>query len=302
MYLIKNANLQKLSQYKNMSSTKTGLSLYFDVSYKISHLITKKYSTSFSLATSLLEKEVRYAIYAIYGFVRLADEIVDTFHDYDKEFLLGKLDKDLNYALENGISDNPILASFADTVRKYGIDKKYIDAFMDSMRFDLTKLNYKNTNELDQYIYGSANVVGLMCLRVFCKGQNELFDKLEYPAERLGSAFQKVNFLRDLKDDINQLGRSYFPEIEHNTFNENTKALIEKSIDKDFKEAHVGIKQLPGRSKFAVALAYYYYTALFEKIRKTKAETVIKKRIRIPDFKKYLIILKVWFIYKTKMI
>lgn len=278
------------------------VNLYFDVSYKISKLITKKYSTSFSLATSLLEKDVRYAIYAVYGFVRLADEIVDSFHDFDKAFLLNKLNDDLNYALENGISDNPVLASFAKTVREYDIDIKYINAFMDSMKFDLNKLDYKNHGELEKYIYGSANVVGLMCLKVFCNKQQELFDKLEHPAEKLGSAFQKVNFLRDLKNDINNLGRTYFPEISKNTFNEETKSMIEESIEKDFKEAHKGIKKLPGRSKLAVALAYYYYTILFLKIRKTTAKNVISKRIRISNLKKYFIFLKVWFMYKTKMI
>ncbi len=294
--------MQKLSKAKIKGSNKTGINLYFEVSYKVSKLITKKYSTSFSLATSLLEKDIRYAIYSIYGFVRLADEIVDSFLDYDKSFLLNKLNDDLNYALENGISDNPILTAFADTVREYDIDKKYINAFMESMRFDLIKLDYKNADELEKYIYGSANVVGLMCLRVFCKKQNELFDKLRYPAERLGSAFQKVNFLRDLNNDINILGRSYFPEMEQDTFNEETKRLIEESIEKDFMEAHKGIKQLPGRSKLAVTLAYYYYKALLTKIRKTTVQNVIAKRIRISNFKKYLIFVKVWFIYKTKMI
>ncbi len=278
------------------------VNFYFEVSNEISKLITKKYSTSFSLATSLLEKNVRNAIYAVYGFVRLADEIVDSFHEYDKNFLLNKLNNDLDYSLEHGISTNPILAAFAHTVKTYNIEKKHINSFMDSMKFDLIKMDYKNTEELDKYIYGSANVVGLMCLKVFCNGQQNLFDKLKYPAEKLGAAFQKVNFLRDLKEDISNLGRSYFPEISNNSFNEETKKLIEKSIEKDFFDARKGIKQLPGKSKLAVALAYYYYIGLFNKIKKTKASVVIKKRIRIPNLKKYLIFIKVWLMYKTKMI
>ncbi len=278
------------------------VNFYFEVSNKISELITKKYSTSFSLATSLLEKDVRDAIYAVYGFVRLADEIVDSFHNFDKNFLLNKLNNDLDYALENGISDNPVLAAFAHTVKKYDIKTKHINSFMESMKFDLIKHNYKNTNELDEYIYGSANVVGLMCLKVFCNGQQNLFETLEYPAEKLGAAFQKVNFLRDLKEDIKNLGRSYFPEISNNSFNEETKKIIEKSIEKDFTEAYKGIKQLPGKSKLAVALAYYYYITLFRKIKRTAAKDVIKKRIRISNLRKYLIFLKVWWKYKTKTI
>lgn len=241
---------------------------YLENSYKISKLITQRYSTSFSLATSLLEKEKREAIYAIYGFVRLVDEIVDSFHGYDKSFLLSNFNWQLQYALENGISTNPILAAFVDTVRKYNISPQHIEAFMESMKYDLTKAEYKSTEELNIYIYGSADVVGLMCLKVFCDGDQVLYDQLEKSAQKLGSAFQKVNFLRDLKDDNNELGRSYFPEITNNKFDEETKLLIEKSIQNDFDEAWLGIKHLPGRSKFAVALAYYYYKTLFEKIKK----------------------------------
>jgi phytoene/squalene synthetase len=275
---------------------------YIENSYKISRLITKEYSTSFSLATSLLEKDKKRAIYAIYGFVRLADEIVDSFHGYDKAFLLKKLNDDLDYALENGISTNTVLTAFADTVKKYGINLEYIQSFMKSMENDLTKAEYKNDTEFENYIYGSADVVGLMCLKVFCNGENGLFDQLKYPAQKLGSAFQKVNFLRDLKEDINLLGRSYFPEISNKAFNTQTKQLIEASIQKDFEEAWIGLKQLPGRSKLAVALAFYYYKSLFNKIKRTPAEQVIKKRMRISNLKKYLIIIKVSFMYKTKLI
>ncbi len=278
------------------------ISLFISNSYSISKLITRRYSTSFSLATSLLEKDKRQAIYAVYSFVRLADEIVDSFHGFDKEFLLNKLNEDLQYALENGISTNVILMAFADTVKKYDINKAHIQSFMNSMEFDLTKTTYTSTKDLKQYIYGSADVVGLISLRIFCDGQTDLYEKLKAPAQSLGSAFQKVNFLRDLKNDTQELGRSYFPEITESEFNENSKKIIEKSIEEDFQQALIGIKQLPGRSKLAVALAYYYYKSLFQKIVKTPASKILQKRIRISNFKKYLIILKVYFIYKTKLI
>lgn len=278
------------------------IDFYIENSYKISRLITKEYSTSFSLATSLLEKDKKRSIYAIYGFVRLADEIVDSFHGYDKAFLLNKLNDELDYVLTNGISTNPVLTAFADTVKKYGINPEYIQSFMKSMENDLTKAEYTSLKEFESYVYGSADVVGLMCLKVFCNGKNELFENLKQPAQKLGSAFQKVNFLRDLKDDINILGRSYFPEISNNEFNRQTKQLIEESVQKDFDEAWIGLKQLPGRSKLAVALAFYYYQSLFNKIKRTPAELVIKKRMRISNFKKYLIIIQVAFMYKTKLI
>ncbi len=275
---------------------------YTKTSYSISKLITKKYSTSFSLASSLLENEKKQAIYAIYGFVRLADEIVDSFHGYDKAFLLNKLNQDLDYALENGISTNTVLTAFADTVKKYHINIDHIQAFMKSMAYDLTKSEYNNSEDIEEYIYGSADVVGLMCLKVFCHEENGLYKQLEYPAGKLGSAFQKVNFLRDLKDDIDNLGRSYFPEISNNKFNQETKEIIEQSIQNDFDEAWIGLKQLPGRSKLAVGLAFFYYTSLFKKIKKNPAERVLKKRIRISNLRKYMIIAYVAFLYKTKLI
>lgn len=278
------------------------VAFFIDNSYKVSKLITKEYSTSFSLASSFLEKEKRRAIYAVYGFVRLADEIVDSFHEFDKVFLLQKLNEDLQYALENNISTNPILVSFADTVKKYNISLEHIQSFMDSMKSDLTKSMFTNSNELDQYIYGSADVVGLMCLKVFCNGQTALYDTLEAPAQKLGSAFQKVNFIRDLKEDMQDLGRTYFPEISDKPFDLESKKLIEESIEKDFKEAWIGVKQLPGRSKLAVALAYYYYKTLFEKIKRTSPEKMISKRIRISNFKKKMILIKVMILYKTNLI
>ena len=271
-------------------------------SYEISKFITKRYSTSFSLAASLMEKEKKQAIYAIYGFVRLADEIVDSFHGYDKVYLLDKLNEDLIYTLKNGISTNPILVAFADTVRKYNISKDHIQSFMQSMETDLATKEYKNEADFENYIYGSADVVGLMCLKVFCNGEYELFENLKYPAQKLGSAFQKVNFLRDLKDDINNLGRSYFPEITNNMFTLETKQAIEESIQEDFNEARKGLKQLPGRSRLAVALAFYYYKNLFLKIKKTHPEQVLKKRIRISNLRKYITIIKVGFLYKSRMI
>lgn len=274
---------------------------YIDNSYKLSELITKEYSTSFSMATSLLEKDKRKAIYAIYGFVRLADEIVDSFNGYNNTFLLNNLNEQLQYALENGISNNMVLAAFVDTVIKYNISPKHIEAFMESMKYDLTKAEYTSTEELNTYIYGSADVVGLMCLKVFCNGNQLLYDQLEKSAQKLGSAFQKVNFLRDLKDDSNELGRSYFPEITNNKFDKASKLLIEQSIENDFDEAWIGIKQLPGRSKLAVALAFFYYKTLFDKIKKTKPETILSKRVRINNLKKYLILVRVGVMYKTKL-
>ncbi|PVX49214.1 phytoene/squalene synthetase [Balneicella halophila] len=275
---------------------------YIENSYHISKLITKKYSTSFSLATSLLEKEKKRAIYAVYGFVRLADEIVDSLDGFDKAFLLNKLNDDLNYALENDISTNTVLVAFADTVKKYKINHALIKSFMDSMEYDLSKTTYDSHADLDKYIYGSANVVGLMCLKIFCNGESCLYESLELPAQRLGSAFQKVNFLRDIKEDIQSLGRTYFPEITEGELNEENIKHIELSIKKDFDEAWVGIKQLPGRSKLAVALAYYYYNGLFKKILRTPPEKIMSKRIRISNIRKYLIILKTAFMYKAKLI
>lgn len=278
------------------------LEFYFDNSYKVSELLTKRYSTSFSLATSLLESEKRRAIYGIYGFVRLADEVVDSFHGFDKAFLLSSLNKDLKYALEHGISTNTVLTAFADTVKKYNISIEHIEAFMKSMEYDLTKSNYTKPEDLAQYIYGSADVVGLMCLKVFCNGDAQQYGKLEYAAQKLGSAFQKVNFLRDLNNDKAELGRNYFPEIAEANLNSSNKKMIEKSIADDFEDAWVGVKQLPGRAKLAVALAYFYYFALFEKIKKCSADEILCKRIRISNLKKYFILLQVAVMYKLKQI
>lgn len=273
------------------------ISLFVESSYKISKLITKQYSTSFSQATSLLNREQRRSVYAIYGFVRLADEIVDTFQNYDKAFLLNRLEQELAYALEHGISTNTLLMAFADTVHKYNLDREHIQAFINSMRIDLYKTDYSNPADLAGYIYGSADVVGLMCLKVFCNGDQDLYKRLEYPARKLGSAFQKVNFLRDLKNDQMNLGRNYFPELSESRFSQETKIQIEQSIAADFAEARKGIIQLPGRSKLAVLLAYRYYQALFEKLKCKSPAQMMAERIRISNRMKYRLLLRVMVLY-----
>jgi len=285
-----------------MECNSMNIDFFIDNCYRVSELITKRYSTSFSLAASLMEKEKRQAIYAVYGFVRLADETVDSLDGFDKAFLLEGLYNDLNYALEYGISTNAIVVAFADTVKKYDIKKEHIHAFMESMKADLFKVDYQSATELSEYIYGSADVVGLMCLKVFCNGENTLYNHLQYPAQKLGSAFQKVNFIRDLKDDLQGLGRNYFPEMANTQFNTQSKTAIEKDIEKDFSEAWIGVTQLPGRCKLAVALAYYYYKSLFNKIMRATPEQVLSGRLRISNLRKYLIIVKVMIKYKLKMI
>lgn len=273
------------------------INFFIENSYKISEIITKNYSTSFSLATSLLESEKRKAIYAIYGFVRLADEIVDSFHTYDQKYLLDDFKSDFYYAIDNNIHTNPIIVSFVDTVKKFNIKQEHIEAFIRSMELDLTSQKYENQIDIENYIYGSADVVGLMCLQVFCNGDNNLYDRLEYFARKLGSAFQKVNFLRDLNFDTQNLGRIYFPEINNDKFDDNTKKLIEKSIEKDFIEAYKGIKDLPGRSKLAVSIAYSYYYKLFKKMKKLSCEAILSKRIRLSNFRKFIVIVQQYMRY-----
>lgn len=278
------------------------IDFYFENCYRISKLITNQYSTSFSLATSFLPDEKKWAIYAIYGFVRLADEIVDSFHGYDQTFLLDELNKELNYAITQGISTNTVLTAFADTVKKYRINQEHIHAFMKSMKNDLSQTIYTSSDDLNNYIYGSADVVGLMCLKVFCDGDHDLYNRLEYSAQKLGSAFQKVNFLRDLKDDTMKLGRKYFPEVAISQLDAHSKKIIEKSIEKDFRDAWTGVRQLPGRSKLAVALAFFYFKRLLRKIRQTAPEKLLTERIRLSNLRKYLIIVKVVFMYVTRLI
>lgn len=278
------------------------MTIFDQTAYKTSKLITENYSTSFSYATSLLEKKHREAIYAIYGFVRFADEIVDSFHDWNKKVLLEKFEQDLNLALEMGISLNPVLHSFQLTVKKYNIPDKYIRAFLTSMKFDLDKKQYKTKIEADEYIYGSADVVGLMCLKVFCDGSDEKFEELKKPAMKLGSAFQKVNFLRDIQNDVQNLGRTYFPQLSGNNFNETTKKQIIDEIKADFNDAYLGIKMLPYDSKMAVFLAYCYYKNLLKKIENTGFERILENRIRISNFKKLMIFIKAKLIFKLKLI
>ena len=276
--------------------------LYIKTSFRCSGIITKTYSTSFSIATSFLERDKRDAIHAIYGFVRTADEVVDSFHGYDKEYLLNRLEEDLNYALENGLSTNIVVNAFATTIKKYNINFGHVEAFLGSMKSDLTNNDYTTQADLARYIYGSADVIGLMCLKVFCNGNQELYNKLEDMATKFGTVLQKVNFFRDLKNDLGELGRSYFPEITGNKFDVQTKASIEKVISLEFQEAWDGIKLLPGRSKFSVALVYFYYLSLFKKIVKSSPERLLSERVRVPNFKKWLIYLKVWLMYVTRMI
>lgn len=265
----------------------------FDItSLKISQVVTTSYSTSFSLATKLMLKEKRESIYAIYGFVRLADEIVDTFHGHDQKFLLDKLETELRLAIDQKISLNPILNSFQLTVHKYKIPLKYITAFLNSMRSDLCKTVYASKCETDNYIYGSADVVGLMCLKVFCNGNNQQFEQLKEPAMRLGSAFQKVNFLRDFRCDSEDLGRTYFHQLTTGDFTEESKALIIQEIEEDFNIAYQGIKQLPTDAKVAVLLAYIYYRKLLIKLKHTPAAKIKEKRIRIPDSLKLVYMMK----------
>lgn len=254
--------------------------IYDKVSIQCSRLVTRSYSTSFSIGISCLQKELRDPIYSIYGFVRFADEIVDTFHDYDKKELLERFKQDTYLAITEKISLNPILNCFQAIANQYKIDKELIDLFLQSMEMDLSRKHY-DVSAFKEYILGSAEVVGLMCLRVFCKGDDDLFLKLKPHAMSLGSAFQKVNFLRDLNADFAGMGRTYFPGLEINHFDETNKKLIETSIEADFRDGYLGVRQLPRSARFGVYVAYMYYLALFEKIRNTPSEKILQSRISI---------------------
>jgi phytoene synthase len=256
-----------------------------------SRLVTENYSTSFSSAIRLLHKDLRTPVYNIYGFVRFADEIVDTFHEHDKSFLLEQFKKDTYDAIQRGISLNPILNSFQRTVNEYDIDLKLVDAFFQSMELDLSKKIYTQ-KEYSEYIFGSAETVGLMCLYVFCEGNQNLYEKLSSSASALGAAFQKVNFLRDIKADYNGLSRIYFPGCDFNNFTERQKKEIEEDIHLDFDKAYQGILKLPVKARFGVYVAYKYYFSLFKKIQKLKPAKVLEERIRIPDYRKALIIIR----------
>ena len=265
------------------------MDLFHRVCFECSKLVTNRYSTSFSLGIKVFEKKLRAPIYAIYGFVRFADEIVDTFHDFPKAELLERFKVDTHKAIEEGLSLNPILHSFQKTVLKYNIEKELIDAFLKSMEMDLYHNKYAN-QLYEEYIYGSAEVVGLMCLRVFCEGDDALYQRLKSPARSLGSAFQKINFLRDMKSDFDDRGRVYFPGIDFSAFNDTDKKFIESDIKKDFDHALQGIIQLPKGARFGVYLAYIYYTKLFQKIKNAPAAKVTSERIRVPNRKKFYLL------------
>lgn len=272
--------------------------LFDRLSYSVSKITTQQYSTSFSLGILALKPSVRSAIYAIYGYVRLADEIVDSFHGYDKEKLLNRLKEETDSALQEGISLNPILNSFQETVHRYAIDERLIDQFLHSMEMDLRQIDY-NSELYKEYIYGSAEVVGLMCLQVFSEGNRKQFEELKPYAMKLGSAFQKVNFLRDLKDDYQKLSRTYFPNVNMNEFNNSVKSQIENEIEQEFKEALVGIKKLPKSSVFGVYLAYKYYLCLFYKIKRKSSQEILKGRVRVANVEKAFVAFKSYLRFKT---
>tara|TARA_E500000178_G_scaffold354850_1_gene425353 strand:+ start:1124 stop:1963 length:840 start_codon:yes stop_codon:yes gene_type:complete len=276
--------------------------MFDKVSNECSKLVIKKYSTSFYFSSSLLSKTVRQDIFNIYGFVRLADEIVDTFHDYPKKELLEDFEKELWRSIENKISLNPILNSFQFTVNKYSIPKDLISSFLDSMKMDLEKKEYDSVEEYKKYIYGSADVVGLMCLKVFVEGSENQYDELSEFAISLGSAFQKVNFLRDLKNDSNILNRVYFPNVNMNNFTEESKKEIILEIEKDFKNAVKGIVKLPKNSKFAVYIAYRYYLKLLKKLKRVSSENIVKKRVRIHNLQKFAVIVRSYVKYQLNLI
>ncbi len=274
--------------------------LFDNLSYKISRETTRQYSTSFSLGIMALSPHIRNPIYAIYGYVRLADEIVDSFHDYNKRELLEKYREETFQSLEKGISLNPILNSFQETVKRYNIDHNLINLFLKSMEMDLQQIDY-NSQLYKDYILGSAEVVGLMCLHVFTDGNIEEFEKLKPYAMKLGSVFQKVNFLRDMKDDYQILGRCYFPNLDIAYFDNMMKSDIEKDIEVEFGIALEGIKKLPRSSRFGVYLAFRYYISLFKKIRKISAAKIINQRVRISNGRKLSLMMSSYVQYKTTL-
>lgn len=277
-------------------------SIFDTVSKDCSRIITQTYSTSFSMATKMLSSTIRQDIYNIYGFVRLADEIVDSFHDYDKEALFVQFEADLEAALQNKISLNPILNSFQETYHTYGLEKGMVDAFMSSMRQDLHKTVYHTEEEYKNYIYGSADVVGLMCLKVFVNGDTQQYNTLKQTAMALGSAFQKVNFLRDLKADHDQLNRTYFPNTDLDNLDERSKQAIIDDIENDFSEGLKGIKQLPLEAKFGVFMAYRYYNQLLKKLKTTPALEIKSTRIRVPDYKKVELLTRSYVKYQLNLL
>ena len=276
--------------------------LFDTVSQDCSRLVTNAYSTSFSLATKMLDTSIRNHIYNIYGFVRFADEIVDSFHNHNKKYLLDNFEADLFMSIKDKISLNPILNSFQHTVNTFEIDHDLIKAFMKSMRLDLQKSTYKTQAEYEEYIYGSADVVGLMCLKVFVKGDQKKFDNLKKQAMALGSAFQKVNFLRDLKDDFQDLKRTYFPNVDFNNFNENSKLRIINEIKIDFETSLNGIFKLPKEARFGVYTAYKYYSKLLQILKKTPSVNIRNTRIRVANYQKIIVFVRCYLKYKLNLI
>lgn len=274
------------------------MEIFNEVSLNCSHAVTKAYSTSFYSSVSMLDESIQDDIHNIYGFVRFADEIVDTFLEYDQEYLLDKFEKEYKEALEQGISLNPIINSFQLTVLKYDIDQNLISAFLKSMRMDLTKRDYQTREEYEEYIYGSADAVGLMCLKVFVNGDEQLYQQLKPSAMKLGSAFQKVNFLRDLKSDVELLNRSYFPHVDLQNLTHASKKAIIEEIEQDFDEAYKGIVQLPESSRFGVYTAYKYYRQLLKKLRSTPSHRIMESRIRVSDYAKFGLLVRSYFTTK----
>lgn len=277
-------------------------SIFDHVSYECSKIVTESYSTSFALATRMLASGIRKDIYNIYGFVRFADEIVDTFHDYNKEALFNDFETALEDALEQRISLNPILNSFQATFHKYKIPKHLVDSFMKSMRMDLSKNVYTTHEEFREYIYGSADVVGLMCLRVFVYGNDDKYEELRESAMALGSAFQKINFLRDMKADYEDLNRSYFPNTNLLDLDEDSKTRIVREIKEDLHLGYQGILSLPNSSKFGVYTAYKYYGKLLNKLKRTPSREIKNARIRIPNYQKFGLLAKSYVNYKFNLI
>lgn len=276
--------------------------LFDTVSFACSVKVTKAYSTSFSSAVKMLAPSIRQDIYNIYGFVRFADEIVDSFHEYNKEVLFEKFENELEDAIRNKISLNPILNSFQHTVNKHNISQDLIDAFMKSMKLDLVKQEYKTTEEYHEYIYGSADVVGLMCLMVFVNGDEKRYEELKASAMKLGSAFQKVNFLRDLKADFEGLNRTYFPNTDLNKLTESSKKEIIEDIEADFKMAYEGILRLPIEAKFGVYTAYRYYKRLLTRLKTTPSTEIKNARIRVPDYQKVELLARCYVKYRLNLL
>ncbi|WP_299261078.1 phytoene/squalene synthase family protein [uncultured Aquimarina sp.] len=276
--------------------------LFDSVSYSCSKLVTNSYSTSFSLASKMLSDSIRQDIYNIYGFVRFADEIVDSFHDYDKEKLFNDFETEMYKAIDYKISLNPILNSFQQTVHQYNIQPELYEAFMKSMRLDLHKKNYLTDIEYKEYIYGSADVVGLMCLKVFVNGDDKQYDELKESAKHLGSAFQKVNFLRDLKADFEDLSRTYFPDTDLRQLDEDSKLRIIEEIQEDFDKSFEGIMKLPVEAKFGVYTAYIYYKKLLNKLKATPSVEIKNTRIRVPNYQKFGLLAKSYFDYRLNLI